>query len=85
MLDYAERKEAQRRLRKAEKAVGESEAKIGRMESRLKELDAMLCKPENASDMTLINEYTAVKRDLDAEVERWEQLSEEVEKMKNEE
>ena len=85
VLDYAERKEAQRRLRKAEKAVGESEAKIGRMESRLKELDAMLCKPENASDMTLINEYTAVKRDLDAEVERWEQLSEEVEKMKNEE
>ena len=85
VLDYAERKEAQRRLRKAEKAVGESEAKIGRMESRLKELDAMLCKPENASDMTLINEYTAVKRDLDAEVERWEQLSEELEKMKNEE
>ena len=73
------------RLRKAEKAVGESEAKIGRMESRLKELDTLLCKPENASDMKLINEYTAVKRDLDAEVERWEQLSEDVEKMKNEE
>ncbi len=85
VLDYAERKEAQRRLRKAEKAVGESEAKIGRMESRLKELDTLLCKPENASDMKLINEYTAVKRDLDAEVERWGQLSEEVEKMKNEE
>ena len=85
VLDYAERKEAQRRLRKAEKAVGESEAKIGRMESRLKELDTLLCKPENASDMKLINEYTAVKRDLDAEVERWEQLSEDVEKMKNEE
>ena len=85
VLDYAERKEAQRRLRKAEKAVGESEAKIGRMESRLKELDTLLCKPENASDMKLINEYTAVKRDLDAEVERWEQLSGEVEKMKTEE
>ena len=77
--DYAERKEAQKRIRKAEKAVQESEARIGRMEARLKELDGILCQPENASNMELITEYTAIKKDLDAEVERWEQLSEELE------
>ena len=32
------------------------------------------------SDMKLINEYTSVKKTLDEEVERWEQLSEELEK-----
>ena len=77
--DYAERKEAQKRIRKAEKAVQEAEGRISRMEARLKELDGILCQPENASNMELITEYTAIKKDLDAEVERWEQLSEELE------
>ena len=39
---YAERKEQQKRVRKAEKAVEESERKISDMERRLKELDDLL-------------------------------------------
>ena len=77
--DYSERKEQQKRLKKAEKAVEDSEKKIARMEQRLKELDALLCDAKNASDMTLVSEYTDTKRQLDDEVERWEQLSEELE------
>ena len=77
--DYAERKEQQKRLKKAEKAVEDSEKKIARMEQRLKELDQLLCDAKNASDMTLVTEYTDTKRQLDQEVERWEQLSEELE------
>ena len=77
---YEERKEQQKKIRKAEKAVKDSEAKIETLEKRLKELDEMLCQPERASDMKLINEYTSVKKTLDEEVERWEQLSEELEK-----
>ncbi|MEF2620953.1 MAG: ATP-binding cassette domain-containing protein, partial [Xylanibacter rarus] len=77
---YEERKEQQKKIRKAEKAVKDSEAKIETLEKRLKELDEMLCQPERASDMKLINEYTSVKETLDEEVERWEQLSEELEK-----
>ena len=45
------------------------------MESRLKELDALLMIPENASDMTLVTEYTTIKRALDDELDRWEHLS----------
>ena len=56
-----------------------SEQKIEQMEARLKELDELLMVPENASDMTLVTEYTTTKRALDDEVERWEQLSEELE------
>ena len=79
--DYAERKEQQKRQKRAEKAVEESEKKIAKMEQRLKELDALLCDPKNASDMTLVTEYTDTKRQMDQEVERWEKLSEELQEV----
>ncbi len=77
--NYAEHKEQQKLLRRAEKAVEQSERKISDMEQRLRELDELLMVPENASDMTLVTEYTQTKRALDEEVERWEKLSEELE------
>ena len=80
-LSYAERKEQQKRRNRAEKAVKESEAKIEKMEQRIKELDELLMQPENASDMTLVTEYTSTKKCLDEEVERWEKLSETLESM----
>ena len=80
VLSYAEHKELQKRRNRAEKAVKESEQKIEKMEQRLKELDELLMIPENASDMTLVTEYTSTKRALDEEVERWEQLSEALER-----
>lgn len=79
--NYAERKEQQKRVRKAEKAVEEAERKISDMERRLKELDELLMKPENASNMELVTEYTSTKKALDAEVERWEQLLDELEQL----
>ena len=81
VLSYAERKEQQKRKNRAEKAVKESEAKIEKMEQRIKELDELLMQPENASDMTLVTEYTSTKKCLDEEVERWEKLSETLESM----
>ena len=78
-LSYAEHKEQQKRLKRLERAVKESESKIEQMEQRLKELDELLMLPENASDMTLVTEYTSIKHSLDGEVERWEKASEELE------
>ena len=79
---YAEHKEQQKKIKKAERAVAESEKKIEQMETRLKELDSILCTPENASNMELITEYTSTKKVLDEEVEKWERLSEELEELK---
>ncbi len=76
---YTEHKERQKLLRKAERAVEESERKISGMEQRLKELDALLMNPENASNMEFVTEYTSTKKALDEEVEQWERLSEELE------
>ena len=81
-VSYEERRERQRQLRRIEKSVAESEDKIERMEQRLKELDTILCTPEGASDVTLITEYTSTRQILDQEVQRWEQLSEQAEEMK---
>ena len=80
-VSYAEHKEQQKKIRKAERAVKDSETAIATMEERLKEMDQLLAQPENASNMDLVTEYTDVKQKLDAEVERWEQLSEELEKL----
>ena len=81
--NYAERKEQQKRVRKAEKAVEESERKISDMERRLNVLDDLLMKPENASNMEFVTEYTSTKKALDEEVERWEKLSEELLRIDN--
>lgn len=78
-VSYMERKERQKKLRKAEKAVEDAEMEISRKEQRIKELDSKLLLPENASNMDLVNEYADLQRQLDELVERWEQLSEELE------
>ena len=77
-LSYAEHKEQQKKIRKAERAVAESEEKISKMEARIKELDTLLCNPDHASDMVLITEYTDIKKAIEEEEERWEKLSEEL-------
>lgn len=80
-ISYAEHKEQQKKIRKAEKAVKDSEQRIEKMENRLKKLDELLCLPENASNMEYVTEYTETKKALDEEVERWEQLSEDMDKL----
>ena len=81
-ISYAEHKEQQKKIRRVEKLIKESETKIEAMENRISEIDALLCQPENAADMTLINEYTAIKSRMDEEEERWTELCEELEALK---
>ena len=81
-VSYEQHKEQMKQLRKAEKDVKDSEKKIEKMENRLHELDTLLCQTECASDITLVTEYTDIKKSLDEEIERWEQLSEKLEQLK---
>ena len=81
-LSYAERKELQKKIRKAQRAVDDSEAKIAKLEARKSELDELLMAPENASNMELVTEYTNLQRELDEENDRWLILSEELEGIK---
>ncbi len=79
---YALRKEQQKKLKRVERAVKECEEKIAKMEARVKEMDALLSRPEHATDMKLIEEYSQTMKALDAENDRWMQLSEELETAK---
>ena len=80
---YLERKEWQKKLNKAEKAVKECENRIVKMEQRIKELDALLADSKNASNMELVTEYTTIKQHLDEENEQWFTLSESLSELKN--
>ena len=79
--NYLEHKELQKKLNKLKKAVDKAESQIGDLEKRLGELDELLLKPENSSNMEIVEEYTSVKAKLDEEVDNWEKLSEEYEQL----
>ena len=78
-LSYQEHKEQQKKIRKAQRAVEEAEKKIASLEARIKELDDLLMDPKNASNMELVNEYTATQAALDRENNHWMELSEALE------
>lgn len=80
-LNYAERKELQKQLNRIEKAIKETEKDIEKYETRVKELEEILLKPEYASDMGLINEYTNITAQLEKANEKWLELSEEKEQI----
>lgn len=74
-ISYAERKELQKKISRIQKQVKESEKRIEEMEAKLEELGKQLEQPENASDMTLVNKYTELQSALDEEMQKWEELS----------
>lgn len=76
---YLERKEQQKKIRKAQRAVEECEKRIAAMEKRVKELDALFMDPNNASDMKLVTEYTSTRQALDEANNEWMELSEKLE------
>ena len=78
---YAEHKEQQRRIKKAERDLEQTEKEIARMEQRIKEMDTLFQQPDKASDMVLVAEYTDLRRQLDCAMERWERQSGEVERL----
>lgn len=80
-LAYLERKEQQKKVKRVEKSIKEVETKIQQLEARIKELDDILCTPEGASDMTVVTEYTSIKKLIDQQTERWEHLYEELEQL----
>ena len=83
-VSYTEHKEQQKRIRKAQKAVETCERTIATLEERIKELDALLMEPENASDMKLVTEYTTTHTALEQANEQWLELSEQLENLQNE-
>ena len=81
-LSYAELKERNKAIKKAETAVKNAEAKIEKLEGELAALEEKLATPEGASDMNLFTKHGELKKQIDAAVEEWENASMELEEMK---
>jgi len=78
-LDYEAQKELTRKKRKAEKRVADCEKRIEKLEEEVKSLEARMATPDGASDMTLYERHTALKKELDEVVGEWEETSTELE------
>ena len=77
-VTWADRKARQRRISQLQKAVKQSETLIAELEARLAQLSEQLTQPENAASLELASQYAEVQQQLDAETDRWLQLSEEL-------
>ena len=64
-LTYEERKAQQRKEAKLAKRRKQLEEQIELLEQKKAELDEALMKPENAANMQMVNEYTALQAELE--------------------
>jgi len=71
-ISYEQRKQLQRQISRLDKSVKGLENRISELEAKLKELDDTLCKPENASNMALVTQYTDTQAELNKLEEQWE-------------
>lgn len=81
-LSYEARKEINRKIRKAEKAVEEVETLVSNLEAEIAKMDELLQLPEKASDNEYIMLYQRKQRELEQKVYEWEILCEELEEIK---
>ena len=81
-LSYAEQKEFNKKVKKAERMVENCEQTISETESAIAILEAQMATPEGAADMSLYEKHMKLKESLDKAMEEWEIASEELEKLK---
>ena len=83
-MSYEARKEHNRKVRKAEKAIEEIENTVSGLETELTEIEKLLELPENASDNKFILSYQKKQRELEQKMYEWEILNEEYDTLKGE-
>lgn len=82
-LSYEARKEQAKVVRKVEKAIAECEEHITNTESKIGEIEVQLATPEGASDTSLYTEYGNLKKQLADAMEKWTELTLELEVLNN--
>ena len=81
-LSYEAQKELAKKIRKVEKQVADCEARIEKLEADIAALETRMATPEGASDISLYEQHTALKKELDTAVEEWENASMELDELK---
>lgn len=78
---YAEKKEFEKQIRKAERLVKDAEAKVSQLEAELKVVEDKLA--ACATDNDLFERHGEVSKSLDAAMSEWEDATMELENLKN--
>lgn len=78
---YAEKKEFEKQIRKAERLVKDAEAKVSQLEAELKVVEDKLA--AGATDNDLFERHGEVSKSLDASMSEWEDATMELENLKN--
>ena len=78
---YAEKKEFEKQIRKAERLVKDAEAKVSQLEAELKVVEDKLA--AGATDNDLFERHGEVSKSLDAAMSEWEEATMELENLKN--
>ncbi len=80
---YLERKELDKRIRKAEKDLHSSEQKIEKLEKEIAVINKKLSDPDQMNhDTSLFSRYEELKKLLEKEMEHWENFTEKLENLK---
>ena len=74
-LDYQRQKEAARERRALERELKSLEERSEAIDSELQALEERLADPEHATDTALFDQYSQLKREQEQVLERWEELS----------
>ncbi len=78
---YAEKKEFEKQIRKAERLVKDAEAKVSQLEAELKVVEDKLA--AGATDNDLFERHGEVSKSLDAAMSEWDDATMELENLKN--
>lgn len=78
---YAEKKEFEKQIRKADRLVKDAEAKVSQLEAELKVVEDKLA--AGATDNDLFERHGEVSKSLDAAMSEWEDATMELENLKN--
>jgi ATP-binding cassette subfamily F protein 3 len=71
-LQYEERKELERKIRKISNRVKALEHEIGELEAELTRMDTLLMNPENITGMQVYEDYEQMKKKHDEALANWE-------------
>lgn len=82
-LSYEARKEQSKIIRKIEKSISDQEEQIEQIEQKITTIEAQIATPEGASNPDLYTEYGQLKKKLAECMEKWTELTLELEVLNN--
>jgi len=82
-VQYLEKKEFEKKIRKIQSTIEKSENTIALLEQQIKNTELQLSEPSNINDHTFFDSYQMLKNDLTKEMENWESLLLALEELEN--